>query len=215
MRTPSPQNKQNLLLTSTQYTNQLILNKIKATEFFHYSPFTSTQPQLFKEGSPIFIRDTHSCCFLWEKPNMRIYPDIFGCLSKYQLAKWAKQYEHPTLIFYFYFIFPGSSSKWRKRSLVLKTWSITKIGSWRLCHRWVGAKKIPNFRYRVPQKKLSLVNVGHGKYYCWQWEIHIELLQIQVKCQAFLLRQVNVRVRYVWWMICALMVQSSRLRKSN
>ena len=142
MRTPSPQNKQNLLLTSTQYTNQLILNKIKATEFFHYSPFTSTQPQLFKEGSPIFIWDTHSCCFLWEKPNMRIYPDIFGCLSKYQLAKWAKQYEHPTLIFYFYFIFPGSSSKWRKRSLVLKTWSITKIGSWRLCHRWVGAKII-------------------------------------------------------------------------
>ena len=125
---------------------------------------------------------------------MRIYPDIFGCLSKYQLAKWAKQYEHPTLIFYFYFIFPGSSSKWRKRSLVLKTWSITKIGSWRLCHRWVGAKKIPNFRYRVPQKKLSLVNVGHGKYYCWQWEIHIELLQTQVKFQAVLWCQVNVWV---------------------
>ena len=66
MRTP-PQNKQNLLLTSTQYTNQLILNKIKATEFFHYSPFTSTQPQLFKEGSPIFIWDTHSCCFFMGK----------------------------------------------------------------------------------------------------------------------------------------------------
>ena len=86
MRTPSPQNKQNLLLTSTQYTNQLILNKIKATEFFHYSPFTSTQPQLFKEGSPIFIRDKHSFCFLvYEKDRtcayIRIYSDVWANAS--------------------------------------------------------------------------------------------------------------------------------------
>ena len=48
--------------------------------------------------------------------------------------------------------------------------------------------------YRVPQKKLPLVKVSRGKYYCWQWEIHIELLQIQVKLQALLWRQVNVWV---------------------
>ena len=48
--------------------------------------------------------------------------------------------------------------------------------------------------YRVPQKKLPLVKVSRGKYYCWQWEIHIELLQTQVKFQAVLWRQVNVWV---------------------
>ena len=81
MRTPPPQNKQNLLLTSTQHTNQLILNEIKATKFFHYLPFTSTQPQLFKEGSPIFIQDKHSCCFLTRKTE---YAHISGYIRMFE-----------------------------------------------------------------------------------------------------------------------------------
>ena len=48
--------------------------------------------------------------------------------------------------------------------------------------------------YRVPQKKLSLAKIGRGKYYCRQWEIHIEILQIQVKYHALLSRKVNMSV---------------------
>ena len=48
--------------------------------------------------------------------------------------------------------------------------------------------------YRVSQKKLPFVKIGGGKYYCWQWEIHMKLLQIQVKHQALLWQQVNVWV---------------------
>ena len=104
-------------------------------------------PSYLRRGV-LFLSEINILVVFWrEKPNMRVYPDIFGCLSKYQLAKWAKKYENPTLIFYFYFIFPGSSSKWRKRSLVLKIWSITRISSWRLCHRWVGEFFSPNFAF--------------------------------------------------------------------
>ena len=44
------------------------------------------------------------------------------------------------------------------------------------------------------KKKLPFVKIGHGKYYSWQWEIHMKLLQIQVKHQALLWQQVNVWV---------------------
>ena len=84
MRTPPPQNKQNLLLTSTQHTNQLILNEIKATKFFHYLPFTSTQPQLYKEGSPIFSQINILVVF-YEKNRtyayIRIYSDVWANTS--------------------------------------------------------------------------------------------------------------------------------------
>ena len=41
----------------------------------------------------------------------------------------------------------------------------------------------------------NLARQGHlCKYNCWQWEIHIELLQTQVKFQAVLWRQVNAWV---------------------
>ena len=44
------------------------------------------------------------------------------------------------------------------------------------------------------KKKLPLAKIGRGKYYCRQWEIHIELLQIKVKYQALLWREVNMFV---------------------
>ena len=42
-------------------------------------------------------------------------------------------------------------------------------------------------------KKTSFCQKCHGKYYCWQWEIDMKLLEIQVKHQALLSQQVNVR----------------------
>ena len=57
----------------------------------------------------------------------------------------------------------------------------------RIAHLWFEIRS-----YRVSQKKLPFVKIGLGEYYCWQWEIHVKLLQIQVKHQTLLWRQVNV-----------------------
>ena len=56
---------------------------------------------------------------------------------------------------------------------------------------------ISNLKFNISQmaqKNLTVVKFGRGKYYCWQWEIHSELLQIKVKYQVLLWRQLNVWV---------------------